>query len=444
MTKRIATLLSVGASGVLWANLANAAPDVAALEALGKQVFFDEVSDPPRQACATCHVPSAGWTGPIAAINMGQVAMPGADPHSEGNRKPPTASYASFAPSNLTGCLGIPAVRCVGGIFWDGRADGSAIGYEVFDGDPDLIDAYEDFLGPTADQALGPFANDAEQNVPDGETELAGATAVCEHVASAKYAELFELAWGVPPDCDDDADLEFKRIAVAISAYEHSYEVNSFSSFRDFALANDADHASPLDDFTDEENLGHFLFYTPRAAGGAGCVACHNSEGAGASGDEPKQLYTDHRFHNIGLPPNYAAANFDPANPDIGLGGVTGEPGQAGSFRTTTLRNVDQRVGNGFTKAYMHNGYFKSLEQVVHFYNTAKVKPVCPMSGASAAEAIANDCWPPPENPVGVAPGVIVGALGLSPDQEAALVAYLKTLSDTVVPNAPKPYKPSH
>jgi cytochrome c peroxidase len=51
-----------------------------------------------------------------------------------------------------------------------------------------------------------------------------------------------------------------------------------------------------------------------------------------------------------------------------------------GKFRTPTVRNVDKRPGQGFPKAYMHNGAFKSLLEVVQFYNTRDV---------------AN--WPPPE-----------------------------------------------
>jgi cytochrome c peroxidase len=92
----------------------------------------------------------------------------------------------------------------------------------------------------------------------------------------------------------------------------------------------------------------------------------------------------------------------------------------------------------------MHNGYFKSLEQVVHFYNTATSKPVCQMSGASAAEAIANDCWPLPETPSVLPLTGLVGDLGLTAQEEAALVAYLKTLTDTAVVKAPRPYISQH
>jgi cytochrome c peroxidase len=463
MKQQLSGLLVLSALGLIAAK-ADAAPSVEALEALGKQVFFDEISVPARQSCASCHVAVNGFTAGSEQVNLGSVAVPGAQPHRIGNRKPPSAAYAASSP-NLSGgffgpdCASAPfGIFCIGGVFWDGRATGTAIGDEVFGGDPALASAYAAFLGPLADQALGPFANPVEQNVPVGNTALPGAEFVCNHVKDARYAPLFKLAWGAKPDCVHNADLEFKRIAVAISAFEHADEMNSFSSFRDIALADDADGKFPLDDFSAAENLGHDLFYNTVANGGAGCASCHNSgvpflvfapdgtllQNPDARGEEPDQIYSDSSFHNIGLPPNPDAANFDPNDADVGLAGFTGVVGHEGDFRTPTLRNVDMRRNKHFTKAYMHNGYFKSLEQVVHFYNTATSKPVCSMSGASAAEAIANDCWPQPETPSVLPLTGLVGDLGLTPHEEAALVAYLKTLTDTEVVKAPKPYHPEH
>ena len=89
----------------------------------------------------------------------------------------------------------------------------------------------------------------------------------------------------------------------------------------------------------------------------------------------------------------------------------------------------------------MHNGYFKNIEDVVHFYNTRFVKQACEDLGiedATAEEAIANDCWPASEFPGTelVLPGLL-GQLGLNEDQEAALVAYIRSLEDTHTPTAP-------
>jgi len=86
-----------------------------------------------------------------------------------------------------------------------------------------------------------------------------------------------------------------------------------------------------------------------------------------------------------------------------------------------TLRNVDLRPSDGFVKAYGHNGYFKSLEEIVHFYNTRDVEP-----------------WPAPEVPLNVNSAEL-GNLGLTASQEADLVAFMKTLSDGYVPPAAAP-----
>lgn len=184
---------------------AAAQPSQPALEDLGKRVFFDEISNPTGMSCATCHVPETGWTSGSEGINLGPVVVPGVAGTS-GGRKPPAAAYASFSPPFSAGTfcvLEIVSATCVGGVFWDGRATGAAIGNEVFRGDPALQDAYAEFLGPVADQALGPFANPVEMNMPLGDDNgLPGAESVCRHVAAAPYATLYEAAWGEPLDCE--------------------------------------------------------------------------------------------------------------------------------------------------------------------------------------------------------------------------------------------------
>src|SRR6186713_3756579 len=101
MKKEIPSLTILGTL-LLASGSAAAAPNIGALEALGKQVFFDNISVPTRQSCATCHVPDNGFTAGVAAINMNGVAVTGANPHTVGNRKPPSATYGASVP-NLTG-----------------------------------------------------------------------------------------------------------------------------------------------------------------------------------------------------------------------------------------------------------------------------------------------------------------------------------------------------
>jgi cytochrome c peroxidase len=73
----------------------------------------------------------------------------------------------------------------------------------------------------------------------------------------------------------------------------------------------------------------------------------------------------------------------------------------------------------------MHNGYFKTLKEVVHFYNTRDVLPRCE-TGASGERV---SCWPAPENPTNVNRRQL-GNLGLTEQEEAALVSFLRTLTD--------------
>ena len=99
-----------------------------------------------------------------------------------------------------------------------------------------------------------------------------------------------------------------------------------------------------------------------------------------------------------------------------------------GRQKVPTLRNVDRRPTEASVKAYMHNGYFKTLDGIVHFYNTRDAKPVCNES-LTEGEAIARDCWPPPEVAANVNRDE-PGNLGLSPTEEHAIVVFLRTLSD--------------
>ena len=152
----------------------------------------------------------------------------------------------------------------------------------------------------------------------------------------------------------------------------------------------------------------------------AKCANCHSGKN-----------FTDFTYDNLGVPKNpmnpfYSEPAFNPLGAswvDLGLGGYLQGAGfdasvynpELGKFKVPTLRNVDKRPSAGFVKAYSHNGYFKSLEEIVHFYNTRDVP------GAS---------WPAPDY-AATMNNKEVGNLGLTPPEEAAIVAFLKTLTDT-------------
>jgi cytochrome c peroxidase len=86
---------------------------------------------------------------------------------------------------------------------------------------------------------------------------------------------------------------------------------------------------------------------------------------------------------------------------------------------------VDKRPYPGFVKAYGHDGYFKSLEEIVHFYNTRDVLPRC--QPVDAGEGVT--CWPAPESTVNMNTTKI-GNLGLTDTEENALVNFMRTLTD--------------
>ena len=442
--------------------LAEPAKQLTPLEALGKAAYYDTRLSRPRgeQACVSCHDPARGWVLPDAEINRTTVVAPGAAPHALGSIRTPANAYASFSPPFAsTGQINVPFV---GGNFWDGRAEGCGItgrrcpvgGGQVSKtirrGDLPLGKraSYLRYLGPTADQALNPLRNPVEQNISQ--------RLVCLAVERGSYARLYRRAFGEAIDCRPEPQgrpafrTSFRRLAVALAAWQASGEVNSFSSRRDRALAAGPDGSFPLTWLTREQNRGHDLFYgvaSPRNPAGknARCASCHVGVPAGdvadaAGGTAPRELFTDNSFHNIGTPFNREIPAVA-AGEKIGVAGHVPDDPRGdfrGFFRTPTLRNVAKGLGHGFVKAYAHNGWFKSLAGIVHFYNTRDVLPGCETLGvtdATEAEAHAHACWPRAEFPNQA--GVVIGNLGLDADEEAALVAFLATLSDEYTPQAP-------
>ena len=137
----------------------------------------------------------------------------------------------------------------------------------------------------------------------------------------------------------------------------------------------------------------------------------------------------------------------NPGRVDPGLGGflatvpvyAAAAEANLGKHKVPTTRNVAlgscEAAAEGapcVEKAYMQNGYFKTLKQVVHFYNTRDVKPRCETLGifdATVDVAMANDCWPAPEVEENVNTALL-GNLGLLEEDEDALVALMKAMSD--------------
>jgi cytochrome c peroxidase len=403
-------------------------------QTLGKAIFFDtQLSQKQNQSCAACHSPDTGFTGPSAGINAGGSVYEGSVPGRFGNRKPPTAAYATQSPilhAVNEGSFLRPEWLITGGNFWDGRATGFILG------------------NPAADQALGPFLNPLEQALPDE-------ACVVYRVCTAAYPVRFGQVWGNAPcsiswpagiqsACASDAasiplgladkfkvKLAFGLIGLSVADYEASPEVNQFSSKYDRYLQGRAQ-------LTALERRGLELF-----RGKAKCALCHPADRG------PKQelpLFTDYTYDNLGVPKNPAnpfynmPRQFNPDGPawvDKGLGAfletrvllrhLAAE--NLGKQKVPTLRNADKRPNPGFIKAYAHNGYFKTLAGIVNFYNTRDVKPACANPMTPEAVALAQGCWPAPEFPGNVNREEL-GNLGLTADEEHAVVEFLKTLSD--------------
>jgi cytochrome c peroxidase len=85
--------------------------------------------------------------------------------------------------------------------------------------------------------------------------------------------------------------------------------------------------------------------------------------------------------------------------------------------------------GPYFQKEFFHNGYIKSLKQLVHFYNTRDVYRFAVESGHCPAGTVEKvTCWPEPEVPQNL--DMTTGKLGLTDQEENQIVAFLQTLSD--------------
>lgn len=377
------------------------------LERLGQRIFEDpDLSVRRNQSCATCHAAAWGFKASDAAQRGG--VFEGSIAGRFGDRAPLTAAYAALAPVFH---FASDAAGFVGGNFWDGRATGHELG------------------DPAAEQARAPFLNPVEQGLPDP-------GCVVLRVGASEYAGLYREVWGGAIDAisfPEDADarcgiegttlalaaedrervrIEYDRIARSISAFEASPAVTAFSSKFDAWVRGEAQ-------FNRQELMGFRLFQGPGR-----CAVCHT-----LGGQHP---FTDFGYHNLGTPanPENPALLADPGFVDLGLGGPGGAapgPDQWGLVRTPTLRNVDRRPSPSAVKPFMHNGVFTSLEEVVRFYNTRDVLPECTPDATRSDWGVR--CWPPPAVPENVNTQDM-GNLGLNAFQEAAIVAFLRTLSD--------------
>ena len=206
------------------------------------------------------------------------------------------------------------------------------------------------------EQCLMPIRNPDEMGLPVED-------AVKRLNTSREYKMLFQTIFRENPTA--------KNLAAAFSAFEQTLETVD-SKFDDWS--------NNLKKLTASEEKGRELFVGDKAK----CFDCHRMED-----------FTTDEFKNIGL---YNGSNLN----DAGLYNITKKESDLGKFKTPGLRNV------AVTAPYMHNGMFKTLDEVVEYYNNPG--------------KFVN-------NPINI-DDALKQPLGLTVNEKKDIIAFLKTLTD--------------
>ena len=201
------------------------------------------------------------------------------------------------------------------------------------------------------------------------------------------YPPLFEKAFGTTEITSD-------KISKALAQFVRS--IISHSSKYDNGRANSTTPGANFSNFTAEENLGKSIFFRTIPNGGGACFACHTTEAFVSANPGPQ---------NNGLDALTTT--------DLGAGAVFPNPIFIGRFKTTSLRDID------VTAPYMHDGRFTTLQEVVEHYN----------SGIQNHPTLSPALQDVNGNAV---------RLNFTEAQKAALVVFLKTLTDSNVATEPK------
>ena len=446
-----------------------------AVEALGELMNYDRRISPERnQACASCHMPYVAFSGPIPSVNLTMIAYPGTAHFRAGKRSAQRYPYAPFFPvlqyNQEQGLF-------FGGNFWDSRATGyllrnpdahQAQGPPVDTqemGNPDTAcitfklskavyrPLFELVWGKGSFDISFP-ANTADICATPGGAAVFGGSATPVQLSAVDRIRSNEV---------------YNHWGQSIDAYEQSLQVSAFSSKFDAFLKGKYT-------LTANEKAGYDLF-----RGKGNCNSCHldgrstapaptapASEDTGVAA-QVNPLFTCFGSANEGLPLNPRDAIYYQntpdsfgftANPlgfgyrDLGLGtflrsgpgswpnpNITWRkfaPSVDGQMQVSSARNVamtppqcptTEAPGPYFQKEFFHNGYIKSLKQLVHFYNTRDVYPFDVTSGhCPAGKTEKVDCWPMPEVKNNL--DMTTGKLGLTDLEENQIVAFLRTLTD--------------
>jgi cytochrome c peroxidase len=460
-----------------------------AVEALGELMNYDKMMSPNNnEACGSCHMPYVAFGGPIPSVNLTMIAYPGTAHFRAGKRTAQRYTYAPFFP-----VLQYNAEQGAffGGNFWDSRATG----YLLRNADAEQaqhppVDTQEMGNPDTACIAYklsrSKYKSLFEEVWGSGSLDIRFPPDTAQICATPGGAATFGSNTTPVRLSSEDrirANEAYNHWGQSLDAYEQSVQVSAFSSKFDAYLKGKYT-------LTADEKAGYDLF-----RGKANCNSCHldgrstaptppppqgtapNSEDTGAAASTAP-LFTCFGSANLGLPLNPRDAIFYQTTPDatgftanpagfgyrdLGLGSFLRSvaapnpnrnwlqyaPTSDGQMQTSTVRNVamtpakcstTEAPGPYFQKEFFHNGYIKSLKQLVHFYNT-RDKPGyqynvtsghCPKGTTEKV-----DCWPRPE--VANNMDMTIGNLGLSDREENQVVSFVQTLTDgftTPYPNS--------
>lgn len=207
---------------------------------------------------------------------------------------------------------------------------------------------------------------------------------------------MFNAAFG-------SSSIDANKISRALAQFIRS--MNTFGSrFRQGVNSSTGNPSIvPFSNFTAEENLGKDLFMDESRGN---CQACHT-----------RNVMVPQGSKNIGL---------DLVYKDNGVGAAFNNPSKNGQFSVPSLINV------ALTAPYMHDGRYKTLEEVVNFYSDS-IKPHPNLDGF--LREIIPGTIDPNNNPCNTCPP---RKLNFTPKEKAALVAFLKTMTDTTITTDPR------
>jgi cytochrome c peroxidase len=174
------------------------------------------------------------------------------------------------------------------------------------------------------EQSVGPFINPVEHGFANHDEMIAKMKKI------PGYQKLFKQVFG--------GDITIDGVGKAIASFQRTI-ISGNSPADRFDLGGDEKAISP------EAQKGLLLFREK-----ARCTKCHSGFN-----------FTDEKFHNLGI-------GWDGDHIDLGRYAVTKNAEDIGAFKTPTLREISRSA------PYMHDGRFKTLEEVVNFYNKGGVK----------------------------------------------------------------------